>query len=74
MKYINEEPDIPKIEVEEVWFNNDGKEISGEINDIKLPYDSIEAQGFEESKVLQWIKTQYYMHKKLTKLIKTQRS
>ena len=30
MKYINEEPDIPKIDVEEVWFNKDGKEISGE--------------------------------------------
>jgi hypothetical protein len=30
MKYINEEPDIPKVEAEEVWFNKDGKEISGE--------------------------------------------
>jgi len=30
MKYINEEPDIPNIEIEEIWFNKDGKEISGE--------------------------------------------
>jgi hypothetical protein len=30
MKYINEEPDIPDIEVEETWFNKDGQEIFGE--------------------------------------------
>ena len=29
MKYINQEPDIPDIEVE-IWFNKDGQEISGE--------------------------------------------
>ena len=51
----------PTFKIKEENFR---KKISSELKDIKLTYDSNEAEGFEESKTLQWIKTQHFMQKK----------
>ena len=41
------------------------KEISNELKDLNITYESIEAKGFEENKTLQWLNTQHFMQKKL---------